>query len=67
MLVKPDTLLKWHRDPVRRKWTLKPRNLGGRPRLEREIEALIVRLARENPRMGYELIETFPQREGDEG
>jgi putative transposase len=53
LLFKPDTLLKWHRDLVRRKWTFKHRHRGGRPRLEAEIEALILQLALENPRMGY--------------
>lgn len=53
LLVKPDTLLKWHRELVRRKWTFQRPNVGGRPRLEADLETLIVRLARENPRMGY--------------
>jgi putative transposase len=53
LLFKPDTLLKWHRDLVRRKWTFKHRHHGGRPRVEAEVEALILQLAHENPRMGY--------------
>jgi putative transposase len=56
LLVQPETLLKWHRDLVRRKWTFHHPNPGGRPRLDAELEALIVRLARENPRMGYDKI-----------
>src|SRR5258708_4015893 len=51
VLVKPDTLLKWHRDLVHRP------NVGGRPRIEAELEDLIVRLARENPRMGFDKIQ----------
>jgi|SRR5258706_3714978 len=39
LLVNPDTLLKWHRELVRRKWTFQPPNLGGRPRIEVELEA----------------------------
>jgi putative transposase len=31
LLFKPDTLLTWHRELVRRKWTFRRRNLGGRP------------------------------------
>src|SRR5947208_9841340 len=31
LLFKPDTLLKWHRELVRRKWTYRHRKLGGRP------------------------------------
>src|SRR5579859_3638419 len=52
LLVKPDTLLKWHRDLVRRKWTFQSPKVGGRPGIDAELEALIVRLVRENPRMG---------------
>jgi putative transposase len=57
LLVKPDTILKWHRELVRRKWTFQPVNRGGRPRVDSELEALIVRLVRENPRMGYDKIQ----------
>lgn len=56
VLIQPETLLKWHRDLVRRKWTLRQPNQGGRPRLDAELEALIVRLARENPRIGHDKI-----------
>jgi putative transposase len=56
ILVKPETLLKWHRDLVRRKRTFRQPNSGGRPRLDAELEALIVRLAKENPRLGYDKI-----------
>ena len=52
LLVKPDTLLKWHRDLVRRKWTFQSPNAGGHPRIDSALEALIVRLVRENPRSG---------------
>src|SRR4051794_12085520 len=44
VLVQPDTLLKWHRDLVRRKWNFRQPNKGGRPQLDAELEALIVRL-----------------------
>src|SRR5262245_57014740 len=50
LLVKPDTLLKWDRELARRKWTFKRPNVGGRPRIDEELEALIVRVTRENPR-----------------
>jgi hypothetical protein len=52
LLVKPDTLLRWHRELVRGKWTFQRSKVGGRPRLDAELEAMIIRLARENPRMG---------------
>jgi transposase len=47
-IVQPETVLKWHREAVRRKWTQQKRNSGGRPRTARAIEQLVVRLAREN-------------------
>ncbi len=54
-LVTPDTVLRSHRDLVRRKWT-QPRP-GGRPPLAEDVGALIVRMARENPRWGYQRIQ----------
>lgn len=54
-LVTPETVLRWHRDLVRRKWTqTRP---CGRPPLAGEVVALIERLARENPRWGYQRIQ----------
>ena len=52
-LVSPPTLLRWHRELVRRKWTYRHRRPPGRPGLDRETAALVVRLAKENPRWGY--------------
>ena len=57
LLVKPETILRWHRDLVRRKWTFRSKKKIGRPRLSSEIEALIVRLAKENTRWGYDKIQ----------
>jgi transposase InsO family protein len=56
-IFKPEMVLKWHRELVRRKWTFKRRYKGGRPRLNPEFENLIVRLAKENPRWGYGKLE----------
>jgi transposase InsO family protein len=57
LLFTPETVLRWHRELVRRKWTFRPRPAVGRPRIAAELEALIVRLAQENPRWGYGKIE----------
>ncbi len=54
LLVRPETLLGWHRALVRRKWAAFGRRRGpGRPRIDGECRQLILRLARENPRWGY--------------
>jgi putative transposase len=52
LIVTPQTLLRWHRELVRRKWT-QPQQTGGRPPVERRVRELVLRLARENPRWGY--------------
>jgi transposase InsO family protein len=52
--VQPDTLLRWHRELVRRKWTYpKP---SGRPKIPKGTVQLVVRLVRENPTWGYRRI-----------
>jgi transposase InsO family protein len=51
-LVRPETILLWHRALVRRRWTY-PHRQPGRPPLSEETVELIVRLPRENPRWGY--------------
>src|SRR5437773_697376 len=52
-LVTPQTLLRWHRELVRRKWTYRTKRRPGRPPIDHEVRALVLRLARENPRWGY--------------
>ena len=51
--VSPQTVLRWHRELVRRKWTYRHKRPPGRPRVVHETATLILRLARENPRWGY--------------
>jgi putative transposase len=54
-LVRPETLLRWHRHMVRRRWTYLAASIG-RPPISKEVRQLVVRLARENPRWGYQRI-----------
>jgi putative transposase len=51
-LVSPQTLLRWHRELVRRKWTFRRRSAGGRPPIPGEVQDLILRMGMENPRWG---------------
>src|SRR5438105_111097 len=53
-VVTPATLRRWHRRFVTKRWTYARR--AGRPPMGREIRELVVRLARDNPRWGYQRI-----------
>jgi putative transposase len=55
-VVRPETLLRWHRELIRKKWTYKRRGRPGRPPIVPEVRDLILRLGRENPRWGYQRI-----------
>jgi putative transposase len=54
-LVRPETLLRWHRRLVAGAWTYQHRGRG-RPPLDEHLQQLIVRLAAENPRWGHQRI-----------
>lgn len=57
LVVRPDTVLRWHRDLVARRHASQSRpKRPGRPRTARSIRALVLRLARENPGWGYRRI-----------
>ena len=56
VLFQPETVLRWHRDLVRRKWTFTRAPAAGRPPMATELEALVLRLAAENGRWGYSRI-----------
>jgi putative transposase len=56
-IVKPDTILAWHRKLVAQKFDGSQQRKGlGRPRVDPELEALVVRMARENRSWGYDRI-----------
>jgi putative transposase len=53
LVVTPDTVLRWHRDLLRRRWAAKSRaGCSGRPVIRRGIRRLVLRLARENQGLG---------------
>jgi len=52
-LVTPDTLLAWHRGLIAKKYDGSAKRGPGRPRIMREIEALIITIAQNNPGWGY--------------
>jgi putative transposase len=54
LLVRPDTVLRWHRDMVAHRHAAQSRpKRPGRPRTVSSVRALVVRLAKENPCWGY--------------
>jgi hypothetical protein len=56
-VARPDTILGWYRKLIARKFDgSKARNGPGRPRVEREVEVLIIRMASENRDWGYDRI-----------
>ena len=57
LLATLDTIVRWHRDIARRRWAARSaRGRTGRPSTRRNIQALVRRLARENPEWGYRRI-----------
>src|SRR5258705_3898072 len=60
-IIRPETLVGWHRAGFRRYWRWKSRSLGGRPKIDLEVRALIRRMSTENslwgaPRIHGELV-----------
>jgi len=51
-IIRPETLVRWHRAGFRRYWRWKSRSFGGRPKIDAELRALIRRMSAENPLWG---------------
>jgi putative transposase len=51
-LFSPQTLLRWRRELVRRKWSFRRTSAGGRPPISDDVREFILRIGRENPRWG---------------
>jgi putative transposase len=49
LIVTPDTVLRWHRDLLRKRWAKRSKPKNGRQRAHRNIKTLVLRLAKENP------------------
>ena len=57
LIVTPGTILRWHRDIVRRRWArLSRRGRSGRPPVRRKVRSVVLRLARENESWRYRRI-----------
>ena len=51
-IIRPETLVRWHRAGFRRYWRWKSRSFGGRPQIDTELRALIRQMSIENPLWG---------------
>jgi transposase InsO family protein len=51
-IIRPETIIRWHRAGFRRYWCWKSGSLGGRPRIAADLRALIRRMSAENPLWG---------------
>ena len=51
-IVRPETLVRWHRTGFRRYWHWKSRSSGGRPQIDTELRVLIRRISIDNPLWG---------------
>jgi hypothetical protein len=56
VLVRPESVIRWHRQAWRLAWRWRSRGSLGRPRLSAEVRELIATMARDNPRWGTERI-----------
>jgi hypothetical protein len=61
-VIRPETLVRWHRAGFRCYWSWKSRPSGGRPQIETDLRALIRRMSIENPLWGAPRISVDPRR-----
>jgi hypothetical protein len=52
MIIRPETLVRWHRAGFRRYWRWKSRSRGGRPQIDADLRVLIQRISMDNPLWG---------------
>ena len=55
-IVTPDTLLRWYRNLVAAKWTFNSERKKGRPKIDRDVEQLVLRMLEENPQWGSDRV-----------
>ena len=55
-IIRPETLVRWHRAGFRSYWRWKSRPQGGRPQIDTELRVLIRRMSVENPLWGFPLL-----------
>src|SRR5262249_36043654 len=51
-IIRPETVVRWHRGGFRRYWRWKSRSVGGRPQIDADLRALIRRMSVDNPLWG---------------
>jgi hypothetical protein len=61
-IVRPETLVRWHRAGFRRYWRWRSRSLGGRAQIDADLRALIRRMSLDNPLWGAPRIRTAQAR-----
>ena len=62
-VIRPETLVRWHRTGFRRYWRWKSRSLGGRPQIDTELRALIRQMSIENPLWGAQRVGVEPTKD----
>jgi hypothetical protein len=56
-IIKPETVLRWQKHLIKRFWTYKTKNRGGRPPIQNEIKQIILSMKNDNQYWGYKKIQ----------